>query len=175
MSGFEELAGRSQKRLLVVGIVLLVLVGGLWFLIYSAREMKQSRLQWSEVRAQQTLTTINGALQAYHRKYDGYPDDLSRLRGGEEGTPESAPPERARLLDSALAHDRLEHDGYRFHYRPQAPQYRYAATVQLHQEYRLTAEPVSPGATGTVFYYTDQNGKIHTRPGKSAGPSDPAT
>ncbi|HKZ53549.1 MAG TPA: hypothetical protein VJ085_09770 [Candidatus Acidoferrales bacterium] len=171
--GVEEIVGQLKKRFIIVAVILLVALGALWLLLSGARSLKDTLVRQNETRAQQTLATINQALKAYNEKYGGYPDDLRRLRGGEEGRPESAPPEKARLLDTALAQDQFERNGYRFRYRGSQPEQRWAATVQLYSGYRLTAEPLTPGAGGNAFYYADENGKIHVRPGQAAGPTDP--
>lgn len=163
--------GKVTLWMVAAALVLVVLL--LWALVYGAREMKASWKQKNELRARGTLTAINRALASYHKKYEGYPKSLERLRGGEEGRPEAAPPERARLLDSELAHDAFERDGYRFRFQAGPGQQRWAATVQLHSSYRLTAEPIEPGGSGDTFYYSDGKGEIHTRPGKAAGPDDP--
>ncbi len=112
-------------------------------------------------------------LEAYHKRFEGYPGSLERLRGGEEGRPESGPPERARLLDSRMAKDSVELAGYRFRYQPGQADQRWAATVQLFKSYRLTAEPLAPGASGELFYYSDQTGVVRARRGQAAGPDDP--
>jgi len=171
--GVEEIAGQSKKRFIIVGVILLVALGALWLLLSGARSLKETLVRKNETRAQQTLIIMNQSLSAYAEKYGGYPDDLRRLRGGEEGSPEVAPPEKARLLETALAQDRFERNGYRFRYRASQPLQRWAATVQLYGGYQLTAEPLAPGSSGNAFYYSDQSGEIHVRPGEAAGPTDP--
>lgn len=163
--------GRALLWTAVGAAVLAVLV--LWVLVYGARSVKDSWMRKNEVRARETVGAINHALAAYHKKYEGYPGSLERLRGGEEGLPVMAPPERARLLDSSLAHDRFEREGYRFRFEVGQPQQRWAATVPLYSSYRLTAEPVAPGSSGSWFYYSDQRGEVRGRRGQAAGPDDP--
>lgn len=170
--GVEEIVGQSKKRFIIVAVILLVALGALWLLLSGARSLKERLVRQNETRAQQTLATISQALRAYNEKYDGYPDDLRRLRGGEEGSPEAAPPEKARLLETALAQDRFERNGYRFRYRGSQPQQRWAATVQLYGGYQLTAEPLAPGSSGNAFYYADESGQVHARQGEAAGPDD---
>ncbi|MGH9804491.1 MAG: hypothetical protein ACRD4D_04905, partial [Candidatus Acidiferrales bacterium] len=92
--------GRATLWVAVGALVVAVVL--LWVLIYGAREMKDSWKQKNEAGTRETLAEMGRALAAYSRKYEGYPDSLERLRGGEEGRPESAPPERARLLASEL-------------------------------------------------------------------------
>lgn len=166
-------AGGPRKFVLWV-VVLLLLAGGLfWGLFYSVNAVKQSWIELKEKSARETLATLNAALAAYHQRHQGYPDTLKRLRGGEKGNPALAPPERAELLATPLAQDRFEKDGYRFRYREGPQLQRWAATVPLHQSYRLTAEPASPAGSGEWFYYTDQSGEIRARKDKAAGPEDP--
>lgn len=164
-------AGKVTLWMAVGALALAVVL--LWALVYGAREMKESWKQKNEARARETLAAVGRALAAYSRKYEGYPNSLERLRGGEEAKPESAPPERARLLESALARDDFELGGYRFRYQPGAGQQRWAATVQLRAGYRLTAEPVKAGGSGDEFYFTDEKGEIRARRGAAAGPDDP--
>ena len=163
--------GKATLWMAAGALVLVLLL--LWALVYGAREMKASWKQKNELRARETLTAINRALASYHKKYEGYPNSLGRLRGGEEGRPEAAPPERARLLDSELAHDAFERDAYRFRFQAGPRQQRWAATVQLHSSYRVTAEPLEPGGSGETFYFTDEKGELHARQGEKAGPDDP--
>jgi hypothetical protein len=170
--GVEEIIGQSKKRFVIVAVILLVALGALWLLLYGARSLKDQLIRQNETRAQQTLANITEALKVYNEKYGGYPDDLRRLRGGEEGRSESAPPEKARLLETALAQNQFVRAGYRFHYRGGQPEQRWAATVQLYSGYRLTAEPLTPGASGDAFYHADESGKIHVRSGQAAGPTD---
>ncbi|MGH9863411.1 MAG: hypothetical protein ACRD35_08305 [Candidatus Acidiferrales bacterium] len=136
--------------------------------------MKKSWRQENESYAHTTLLVVNHALEAYHKKFEGYPDSLRRLTDREVDRPERASPERARLLDSWRARDSVEVGGYRFRYQPGQPDQRWAATVQLFKSYRLTAEPLSPGSSGEIFYYSDQTRIIRARRGQAAGPDDPA-
>ncbi|MFQ5724048.1 MAG: hypothetical protein ACE5G6_06105 [Terriglobia bacterium] len=169
----SDRTGRS-RRILLWAAAGVVLVGGLlWFLFYGLEMIKESLMQSNQASARATLATINQALQAYHEKHAGYPDSLERLRGGEEGNPAAAPPERARLLETPLARDDFEKNGYQFGYQPGPGAYRWAATVRLFTGYRLTAEPASPGSSGRMFYYTDPSGEIHAKEMESAGPDDP--
>jgi hypothetical protein len=151
----------------VAAVVLL-----LWAGVYGARAMRESGKRKNEARARETLTEIQRALAGFGRKYEGYPDTLARLRGGEEGRSEVAPAERARLLETELAGDDFERSGYRFRYQPGAGQQRWAATVPLRAGYRLTAEPAKAGS-GDTFYFTDETGTIRKRQGAAAGPDDP--
>ncbi|MDA2913680.1 hypothetical protein MYX77_06930 [Acidobacteriia bacterium AH_259_A11_L15] len=163
-----------SRRILLWAAAGVVLVGALlWFLFYGLEMIKESLIRSNQAGARATLATINQALQAYYEKHEGYPGSLERLRGGEEGNPGTAPPERARLLETALARDDFEKNGYQFRYQPGPGAYRWAATVRLFTGYRLTAEPTSPGSSGRTFYYTDWSGEIHAKEMQSAGPDDP--
>lgn len=166
--------GKRPRKLLLWSAAALVLAGGLlWGLVYAARTLKEDWMRSNQTRARQTLAALNSALRTYHGKYEGYPDTLERLRGGEEGNPATAPPERARLLDTRLARDSFQANGYKFVYEPGPLGQRWAATVRLFAGYRLTAEPVTPGGSGEWFYYSDQTGDIRGRQGGPAGPDDP--
>jgi len=169
----EAIIGRGKKHLILGGLALVVALGSLWVLLYSARSLRENWARQNELRAQETLHTLTQALNTFHQKYDGYPDSLERLRGGEEGNPATAPPERARLLDTEMAKNRFEKDGYRFRYRRGSPVDRWAATMQLIGTYQITAEPIEPGASGNLFYLSDTSGEIHLRQGQAAAPGDP--
>lgn len=168
-----ERIAHSRRTLIRVIVGLIVAGALLWALLYALQALHESYMRANERRARQRLATIHHVLQAYFDRYEGYPDSLERLRGGEEGDPETAPPERARLLDSSIALDSFERDGYHFQYRLGPAQQRWAATVRLFADYRLTAEPTSPGTTGEIFYYVDRSGETHARQGEPAGPDDP--
>lgn len=162
------------RKFAVWSVVLLVVAGGLlWGLVYGARTLKESWMRSNEAAARQTLATLTRALKACSDRHQGYPDSLARLRGGEEGNAATAPPERARLLETALARDTFEQGGYRFRYEAGQRQQRWAATVPLYSSYRLTAEPLTPGGSGELFYYSDQTGELRMREGEPAGPDDP--
>ncbi|MBI4466694.1 MAG: hypothetical protein HY656_04630 [Acidobacteria bacterium] len=166
--------GERQKKLLVWSVAALVLAGALlWGLFYAARALRENWMRSNEARARQTLSTLNAALRAYYERHQGYPDTLERLRGGEEGNPATAPPERARLLESALARDSFEAGGYRFAFEPGPPSQRWAATVHLFAGYRVIAEPVTPGGSGEWFYLAEPSGQIRGRQGASATLDDP--
>jgi hypothetical protein len=173
MASVEDIVGRSKKQLILGGIALVLVLGLLWVLLYSARTLKESWASQNEARAQETLRTINQALETFHGKYNGYPDSLERLRGGEEGKPATAPPERARLLNTDIAKNRFESSGYRFRYRRGARVDRWAATMQLISSYQVTAEPIEPGASGNLFFLADPSGEIHVHEGEAASPDDP--
>ena len=173
MASGEDIVGRSKKQLILGGIALAIVLGLLWVLLYSVGSLKESWARQNEIQALETLQTINRALETFHGKYNGYPDSLERLRGGEEGKPATAPPERARLLDTDVAKNRFELNGYRFRYRRGAPVDRWAATIQLISRYQITAEPSEPGSSGNLFYLSDPSGEIHVREGEAAGPDDP--
>lgn len=165
-------AERGKSLLWAAAGALVLALAVLWVVLYGAQAAKESLMQRHEARARQTLSAMNKALAVFQEKYEGYPGSLERLRGAEDGRPEMAPPERARLLDSSLAHDRFERDGYRFHFQPGQPQQRWAATVQLFSSYRLTAVPLAPGGSGDWFYYSDQSGEVRGRRGQAASPDD---
>lgn len=173
MDEFENRRGRSRKSFILGAIALGLAAGLTWAALYGLPALKEKWARENEQQALETLRTINAALKTFNEKYNGYPDTLERLRGGEEGSPETAPPERARLLDSTIANSRFTADGYRFRYRRGAPVDRWAATMQLFGGYGLTAEPEEPGRTGNVFYFTDQTGVIHQSRGRTAGTDDP--
>jgi len=163
-----------RRRLLIWGVVLVLVAAGLlWFLFYGVRLMRENWMRANEAEARQTLGALTGALKVYHDRHEGYPDSLERLRGAEDARAAAAPPERAQLLDTELAKDSFEQDGYRFTYERGQRQQRWAATVPLYSSYQLKAEPLKAGQSGEWFYYSDQGGEIRGKQGDAAGPDDP--
>jgi hypothetical protein len=85
MADAEAIIGRSKKQLILAGAALVLVLGLLWALLYSARSLKETLARQNEVQAQETLRTLNQALKTFHEKYDGYPDSLERLRPAQHG------------------------------------------------------------------------------------------
>lgn len=169
-AGFPASARWKPQRLAALLVAAAALVA---VLVYGALKLRESLIRGNEAQARQTLRVITEALQAYQKKHGGYPDALERLRGKQDGNPGTAPPERARLLETELARDKFEKNGYLFRFRPVTMKQSWAATVHLVARYRLTAQPSSPGSSDEWFYFTDQNGEIHARQGEAASPDDP--
>ena len=81
------------------------------------------------------------------------------MRGAEsDRPPETAPPERARLLPTWQARDVFGADGYRFRYETAKRVRRWAATVPLYVAYRISAEPASV-FTGRWHYGSNESGE----------------
>lgn len=160
---FESIQQPKPRRPInkrkATGVAVLVLVVLAVAVFLGLRAWRQR----NQVDARETLQTIQAALEAFHQRYGGYPDKLERLRGGEDGQPETAPPERARLLATELAQNRLEHNGYRFRYRPDNSLQQFASRVPLFDTYQLTAEPLG-SFSGRLSYATDQTGEIREKP-----------
>ena len=153
---FDDLKPKRPRRvvdrqaLMLWGLVALVALPGA-YLYWRHRNQEAARA---------TLQTLNDALTAYHERFDGYPDKLERLRGSEsDRPPETAPPERARLLPTWQAKDRLVTGGYTYSYRATKRVRRWAATVPLSVEYLLTAQP-SNIAMGGRFFSVDSSGEM---------------
>lgn len=160
-----------SRRLLIWLLALVLVVGGLlWLLFYGVHVIRDAWMNANELHARQTLASLGKALDAYHKRFDGYPDKLERLGGVGAG---AGSPERAGLLAGKRAQSTFEESGYRFHYTAGVPQQRWAATVQLHTDYHLSARPLNPGGSGRWFYFAGSDGAIHQRQGEPAGPDDP--
>jgi hypothetical protein len=118
----------------------------------------------NEFAAVSALRAINTAEITYASAYDrGYSESLEQLSPPAAGRYPSAG--RAGLVDEALASGTKS--GYRFQYDHGA---RIGGRVA---SYSLYADPVQPGVTGRIHYYTDQEGVIRRNASQRAGASDP--
>ena len=103
-----------------------------------------------------SLRTINTAEVAYDGTYrTGYSPSLSSLGPPPAGTNHSLT--AAEMIDSILAGkgNASEKSGYRFVYKPGPPD----AQGRI-VSYSITASPIQPGVTGSIWYFTDQSGMI---------------
>ena len=141
---------------------------------YGARLLVERQVVARETVVVTTLHTLTEALAAYQQKFGSYPDSLGRLRGKEDGPASHLPPERARLLETSLAQDRFERDGYVFTYTPVGRGQTWAATVPLLNSYVLEARPTGQAGGKTPFYYADQTQAIRFKRGAPAGSEDPS-
>lgn len=107
----------------------------------------RAKMQANEAAAQQSLRLLCAASLDYSTTYGNYPPSLAAL--GPSASPSAA---AADLIDSELASGAKS--GYTFHYDL------YSVTDpqenKTFSRYRLRADPVSPGSTGTRHFYMDQ-------------------
>ena len=98
------------------------------------------------------LRTINTAEITFAATYSkGYSSSLAELRSPPPGKEPSA--EAAGLIDEALASG--SEAAYRFVYTPGKKDSDGRVTT-----YTIQANPVTPGTTGTKFYFTDESGIV---------------
>jgi hypothetical protein len=125
----------------------------------------RSRIPVNQALAVSSLRTINTAAITYMSTYDhGFPTTLAVLGPPKTESPNthSVPTEKAAdLIDSTLAASTKS--GYHFTYIP--------GKVEPDgkiESYTVRAEPVNPGVTGKMYYFTDQSGVVREEEGKEA-------
>lgn len=174
---YEQMAAHMRRMGLMAVAVIVVVAGLLWIGMYGTSKLVERRLAEREAEVVRTLRTIGDALTTYQQRFGGYPDSLARLAGKEAGQVPNfrsyLPPERARLLESALARDQFEQDGYVITYSPTGAGQTWAATVPLVGGYVLEARPTGQATSRMAFYYADQTRAVRIRRGAPAGPEDP--
>ncbi len=111
----------------------------------------RARIAANQASAVGSLRTINTAAITYASTYNiGYPASLAAL-GPAQGGQLTA--EAADLIDPVLASG--SKSGYAFTYTPGEKD----AEGRI-EAYTVSANPITPGTTGTNFYFTDQSGVI---------------
>ena len=143
------------ELVIVVAIIMVILVIALPGLLHTTIARNQGT-------ALASLRIINAAEFTYKSTYTtGYSSTLAQLGPPASGNPS---PATAGLVDSALASGRKS--GYVFTYTAAPPE------NGVIQRYTLTANPITPGATGQTFYFTDESNKIHVNRSHPASASD---
>jgi hypothetical protein len=114
------------------------------------------------------LRTIDTAAATYASTYNrGFPPTLAALRCAKIEDAIQVPNERAAcLIDEQLASGIKA--GYRITYIPGPPD----KTGRI-QTYTVHSDPINPGVTGDLHYFTDQSGIIRGVSGKEASENDP--
>ena len=117
-----------------------------------------------------SLRNINTAAISYAHTYDrGYPSTLAALGPTKSEIRNSSPEpseKAAGLIDEYLASGRKSN--YKFAYNP-GP----ADSTGKITTYAVRADPIEPGNTGKMYYFTDQTGVIRAEKGKEADESSP--
>jgi len=152
---------RSAGRLKGNGIALAGLILGYFgvaiipLLIIAAiaiPNLLRSRMASGQASAAGALRTINTAAITYASTYDtGYPSSLAVLAPPEAGKEPSD--QAAGLIDEVLASGTKS--GYMFIYTPGEKDSDGRIVT-----YTIHASPITPGTTGTNYYFTDQSGVI---------------
>ena len=162
--------GFSLIELLIVVAIILIIAA------IAIPNLLRSRIAANQASAVGSLRTLNTAEVTYSTTYNtGYSATLSDL-----GPPAASSPTptstAAGLIDEVLAGmstpggnattaQTSQKSGYQFVYAP-------GSTTAPVTTYSFTASPISPGTTGTNYYYTDQSGVIRQNSTTTASSTD---
>ncbi len=150
--------GFSLIELLVVIAVILILVA------IAVPSYIRARISANEAAAVSSLRAITTAEVVYSTTYGiGYSDALAKLGPDPAGGPPSA--NFAGLVDELIAGGNKS--GYNFIYNADPPVAGYTVS------YKLRGDPAIPGRSGIRYFYVEEDGRIHFKPGAPAGPGDP--
>ncbi len=134
--------GFSLIELLIVVAIILIIAA------IAIPNLLHSKMSANEASAVGSLSTLNTTCITYSTIYGGYPHALGNMGPGTPATSVNAD-----LIDSVLATGTKS--GYVFVYAP--------GTTDANGNvltYGISAQPVSVGATGTRYFFTDQSGVI---------------
>jgi prepilin-type N-terminal cleavage/methylation domain-containing protein len=153
----KKQAGFSLIELLIVVAIILVIAA------IAIPNFMASRMAANESSSVQEMRAITTAEVVYHTQYGiGYSAQLSYL--GDGGTATST---QAGLIDSVLASGKKS--GYNFVYTPGL-----ADSNGNYVTYTLNGNPVTLGATGRRYFFTDQTAVIRQNYTAAATIADPA-
>jgi type IV pilus assembly protein PilA len=151
-----ERGGFSVVELVIVVAIIMVIM------VIALPGLLRTTIARNQGAALSSLRIINAAEFTYKSTYNtGYSSTLAALGPPASGNPS---PAAAGLVDGALTAGRKS--GYTFTYTAAAP------LGGLIQHYTLTADPITPGATGQTFYFTDESNKIRVNSSHPASASD---
>jgi len=138
---------RNRQRGFTLIEVLIVVAITMVLMSMAIPNIRRSRMVANEAAALESLITLNNECFVYWTEHDGYPPVLTDL--WPDATIAKSIDANAPSLATATK------AGYVFAYRPGSmDSYRKILT------YSITATPVSPGATGTRSFFTDQSGPL---------------
>ena len=163
--------GFSLIELLIVVAIILIIAA------IAIPNLLRSRIAANQASAVGSLRTLNTAEVTYSTTYNsGYSATLSDLGPPAASTP-TPNSTAAGLIDEVLAGmstpggsattpNTSQKSGYQFVYTPGTT----AGTAIT--TYTITASPISPGTTGTNYYFTDQSGVIRQNSTTTASSTD---
>ena len=133
--------GFSLIELLIVVAIILIIAA------IAIPNLLRSRMAANEASAVGSMRTVNTSCVTYSTTYGiGFPSNLVNLSGPLNGSTS------ADLIDSVLAAGAKS--GYTFTYVAGA------VAGGVVPTYTLVASPITPGQTGTRYFFTDQSGVI---------------
>lgn len=155
-----EQRGFSLIELLIVVAIILIIAA------IAIPDFMRSKMAANQAAAIQSLRVIDSAEVMYNSNYQkGYSSSLQDLKAPTGGALPSFT--AAALIDNTLASG--VKSGYRFTYVPSSPD-----AQGYYQGYTVTADPVTPGTTGGVYYFTDQSYVIRFNNTRTATSTDQA-
>jgi prepilin-type N-terminal cleavage/methylation domain-containing protein len=141
--------GFSLIELLIVVAIILIIAA------IAIPNLLRSRMAANEASAVGSLRTLNTAAVTYSSQCGGFPPSLTAMGPPANGCT------TADLIDSVLASGTKS--GYKFTYAAND-----ADGDGNKDTYTINADPVSPGTTGTRYFFTDQSGVIRANIGQAA-------
>jgi hypothetical protein len=166
----ESRQGRIPLWSLVYGLLFVILM--VFMSAFVVPGWLSSRHHTDQARVVYSLRSIHAAASTYQQKYgNGFPFHREILTPPRTGTPAGC--NAAGLIEPALA--RRQKSGYVFEYWPgprvQTPHHGCVPGVQ---SFRITAQPLDFGRTGTTSYFCDETGIVRqTSENRSATLDDP--
>ena len=161
--------GFSLIELLIVVAIILIIAA------IAIPNLLRSRIAANQASAVGSLRTLNTAEVTYSTTYNvGYSSTLADLGPPAAGGSPTA--SFAGLIDEVLSGigtaggtattlNTSQKSGYQFVYSP-------GSTTAPVTTYSFTASPISPGTTGTNYYFTDQSGVIRQNSTTTASSTD---